>query len=168
MTKTQRLQSVLRWVATPFRAVARAIGFLVDLTPQQMQSLCTLSLIGGIIANSFWIYLYVMGVRREARNGMPFDSPYFEVALDVVQYLAIMSGGFALFMCLIAFGADWLRIKYKDFEAGTGRTAETAAHQAAEKVAEAAGQAADQFPEPRPEAPKVVPPLPAADDEGAV
>lgn len=148
MTKTQRLQSVLRWSATPFRAAARAIGFLVDLTPQQMQSLCTLSLIGGIIANSFWIFLYVTGVRREAAAGMSFDSPYFAVALDVVMYLSIMSGGFALFMCLIAFGADWLRIKYKDFEAGTGRGEQKAAHDAAEQVADAAGDAADAFPEP--------------------
>ncbi|QDP54396.1 MAG: hypothetical protein Unbinned4120contig1000_48 [Prokaryotic dsDNA virus sp.] len=136
-------------IISPFRALARAIGFLVDLTPRQMQSLCTLSLIGGIIANSFWIYLYVLGVRREAKAGMPFDSPYFEVALDVVQYLAIMSGGFALFMCLIAFGADWLRIKYKDFEAGTGRgeDAAEAAKKTADRMVEASREEAQDIKE---------------------
>lgn len=113
-----------RAIFYPFRRLGHAIGFLVDLSPQQMQSLCTLSLIGGIVANSFWIWLYVAGVRRAAAGGMPFDSPYFTVALEVVQYLAIMSAIFALFMCLIAFGADWLRIKYKDFEAGVRRDAD--------------------------------------------
>ncbi len=80
---------------------------------------------------------------------MPFDSPYFEVALDVVQYLAIMSGGFALFMCLIAFGADWLRIKYKDFEAGTGRgeDAAEAAKKTADRMVEASREEAQDIKE---------------------
>lgn len=112
------LRAMGRVLTSPFRLVIQGLGVLVRLTPRQMQSLCTLAMILGIIANSFWICIYVTGVREEVRRGMPFNSPYFQVAIDVVEYLAIMSGCFALFMCLIAFGADWLRLKYKDVELG--------------------------------------------------
>ncbi|WP_305096494.1 hypothetical protein [Croceibacterium aestuarii] len=141
MTRSQRIAALFRWCGHPFRSVARALMVLVNLTPRQMQSLTTLALIGGIIANSGWIYLYVQGVRREARSGMPYSSPFFAISLDVVQWLAICSGLFALFMCLIAFGADWLRVKYKDFEAGTGREA----GKAARAVADAADDKAEQI-----------------------
>lgn len=115
-----KLAAFMRWLGSPFRAMARALMTLISLSPRQMQSVCTLSMIGGIIANSFWTFLYITGVRRAVDEGMDYASPYFDVATSTVQYLAIMSGCFALFMCLIAFGADWLRIKYKDFEAGAG------------------------------------------------
>lgn len=114
------LAAFVHWLGKPFRAAARSIAFMVDLTPRQMQSLCTLALIGGIMANSFWQYLYVSGVRRAAMSGMPFNSPYFEVATNAVKWLAMMSGGFAMFMCLIAFGADWLRFKMRDIEFDAG------------------------------------------------
>lgn len=115
------VRGFLSYLGTPLRKCAGALMVLVNLSPRQMQALCTLAMIGGIMANSFWIYLYVSGVRRAVDEGMRFDSPYFTIALDVVQWLAIMSGCFALFMSLIAFGAEWLRVKYRDVELGAGR-----------------------------------------------
>lgn len=134
----------LRWIATPFRVFARAMMVLVDLSPRQMQALCTLSMIGGIMANSFWIWIYVNKVERAALLGLDPSSPLFTVTLSVVKYLAIMSGCFALFMCLVAFGADWIRVKYKNFEAGTGKKE---AAEAARLVADAADDVADDIEE---------------------
>ena len=133
----------LHWAGKPFRVLARATMVLVDLSPRQMQALCTLSMIGGIMANSFWIYVYVNKVERAAFMGLSVNHPLFEVAMSVVKYLSIMSGCFALFMCLIAFGAEWIRVKYKNFEAGTGKDAT----EAAREVADAADDAADTIAE---------------------
>lgn len=133
----------LHWLGTPFRVIGNASMWLVDLTPRQMQSLCTISMIGGIVANSFWTYVYIIKVEKAVLLGVPSDSPLFELILSVVKYLAIMSGGFALFMCLIAFGAEWIRVKYKGLEAGAGRDAKDAARE----VADAADDAADKIEE---------------------
>ena len=131
----------MHWLGTPFRTVGRATMVLVNLTPRQMQALCTLSMIGGIITNSFWVWLYIVKVERAALLGLDAGSPLFTVTLSAVKYLSIMSGGFALFMCLIAFGAEWIRVKYKNFEAGTGRDAA----EAAREVADAADEAAEDI-----------------------
>ncbi|WP_417615284.1 hypothetical protein [Parasphingorhabdus sp.] len=139
MNWAERTSRILQWIGTPFRVVARAAMVLVNLTPRQMQAACTLSMIGGIISNSVWIWLYIGKVERAALLGLDPESPLFTVTLSAVKYLSIMSGGFALFMCLIAFGAEWIRVKYKDFEAGTSRRAADAARE----VADAADDAAD-------------------------
>jgi hypothetical protein len=130
---------LMMWLGTPLRVMARATMVLVNLTPRQMQSACTLSMIGGIIANSVLIWFYVNKIERATLLGLDPTSPLFTVTLSVVKYLAVMSMAFALFMCLIAFGAEYIRLKYKDFEAGTSRGAKDAARE----VAEAADEAAD-------------------------
>ena len=117
----QGVVDVFYWLATPFRATGRAIRFIVDLTPQQMQSFATLSMIAGIMANSVWVYIYVRGIRTEIKNGMdPQDNPFFEASLDVIFYTSLMSGMFALFVSAIAFGADYLQVRYKDLSIGAG------------------------------------------------
>lgn len=128
------------WLGTPLRVLSGAIAWLVDLTPRQMQSLCTLAMIGGIIANSFWTWLYVDKAERAAYMGLAIDSPLFHLIYSTVKYLAFMSGGFALFMCLIAFGAEWLKINYKDFDLGVGKDAKEAANEVADAAADKAEQ----------------------------
>lgn len=129
------------WLGTPFRVLSGAVGWLVDLTPRQMQSLCTIAMIGGIIANSVWTWLYVRKVERAAYLGVPIDSPLYELIFSVVKYIAITSGLFALGCWLIAFGAEWMRVKYKNLDLGVGKDAKDAAAE----VAEAASDKAEQI-----------------------
>lgn len=116
-----RVTGFLAWVGTPFRVMARALMVLVNLTPRQMQALCTLAMIGGIVALSWQNALYVAMVKSAIGSRVAFDHPFYEIVLDQARYNSWIIGGFALFMSLIAFGAEWLRVRYKDFEAGTGR-----------------------------------------------
>jgi len=148
-----RISSFMHWLGTPLRVLARAMMILVDLSPRQMQALCTLALIGGIVANSFWIWIYISKVEVAVAAGVDPNSPLFTVLLSIVKYLAIMSGVFSLFMSLIAFGAEWIRVKFKQFEAGTGKDSK----EAAREVADAADDAADEI--------EAKPAVPADQDE---
>jgi len=109
------------WLMTPVRAIIRGIMVLVNLSPLQMAALCTLAMLGGIISNSFQMYLYFQKVEQAALMGLDNTSPLYSTADKIILYLSIMSAVFALTTCLIAFNAEWFRVKGKDWEAMAGK-----------------------------------------------
>lgn len=137
-----RARAFLSWLATPFRVIARGMMVLVNLTPRQMQALVTLFVIGGLMVYCWHQWFYVALARAMATDPrVSDDSPAWDVLTDAASSNFWLSAGCLLTLCAIAFGAEWLRVKYKDFEAGTSRSAQ----EAAQDVADAAQDEADSM-----------------------
>lgn len=109
-----------QWLGTPFRKLADAARFLVDLTPQQMRSVFSLSMIGGMIALTGINVWYTYRAERAVKQGEAFK-PFFALLVEQVRIYSGLIGWFAVIMGLIVFGADYLRAKWGDKEVGLGK-----------------------------------------------
>jgi hypothetical protein len=135
-------ERILHWLGTPFRACAASFRFLVDLSPQQMKSVLTLAMIGGMISLSAQNVWYTFIAKEALHHGEQY-LPFFGLIHQQIEFNSYLIGWFALIMGLIVFGADYFRAKWGDKDLGFGKGAPAAAR----AVADAADNKADQITE---------------------
>lgn len=116
----EKLRAFFHWFGSPFRALARGLMVLVCLTPRQIQSLCTIFLIGGIIVFSWQQWFYVMLARSMART-VPDESKAWDVLISSSDHLFWLLLGCMVAICLIAWGATHFAAKIREIEVRAGR-----------------------------------------------
>lgn len=112
--------SFLHWLGTPFRAISASCQFLVDLTPQQMRSVFSLAMIGGMISLSAQNVYYTISAKNALHDGERYI-PFFNLIHEQIKFNSYLTGWFALIMGLLVFGADYFKAKWGDKEAGFGK-----------------------------------------------
>lgn len=121
---------------------------MITLTPRQLQSVCTLGLLGGIIAIS-WQNQFDFMILLEASKSrvIVLEHPIWDIGEKSMRWNFILITVMVVCISLIAWGADWLRFKYKgkfgEADVGAGSNQE-AAEEAAKFVSDKAADAAEQ------------------------
>ena len=148
---------LLRWLGTPFRAISNSFQFLVDLTQQQLKSVLTLAMIGGMVALTGVNIWYTYRAEAAINKGHEYHN-FFELLQEQLRFNSGLIGWFALIMGLIVFGADYFRAKWGNKEFGAGKGSEPVAPVAApaptvpqQPPVPAVPPNPDLFPESRPE-----------------
>lgn len=114
------------WLGTPFRAIAASARFLVDLTPQQLKSIFSLGMLGGMIALSWHNVWYTYRAEAAVAKGAAYKD-FFTLLAEQIRFNSYLVAWFALIMGLVVFGADYIHAKWGDKEAGFGRGTEPGA-----------------------------------------
>lgn len=115
-----RLAHFARWCGHPFRAVARGLMVLINLSREQMRALFSVAMIGGIIAlstqNMVLIIMEWLGV-EDTQPGSLFG----RMVLNQQWWNNAIMAGFAAILGLVVFGADYFRAKVdqKEIEFGS-------------------------------------------------
>lgn len=112
-----RTQRFWRWLGTPFRAV-------VALTQQQIKSLFGVAMLTGIIVLSWQNMALTYVAARAVEKGDTYRT-FFALIQEQMRFNSGLIAWFAVILGLIVFGADWLRVKRGDFEAGFGKNADS-------------------------------------------
>jgi len=96
---------------------------LVGLSRQQVRSLFSVALIGGIIALSTQNVLYTFVAWRAVDR-----VPLFALVQEQMRFNSALSAWFALILGLVVFGADYFRARLgeKEIEFGDGPSAPSA------------------------------------------
>lgn len=96
--------------------MTRLFRALIGLSREQVRSLYSVAMLGGIVALSAesWILL---GMAKGAASG---DPRWFALLVERLRFDAILVGLFALIVALTVFGADYFKAKYGDKEVGFG------------------------------------------------
>lgn len=97
-----KAKAFLHWVGYPLRAIAGAFRVLVNLSRQQMRSLFSVAMIGGVIALSTQNVLYTYLARRAVDEG----DTYRPLFLLIQEQMRFNSGLIARFDTH-PFGARW-------------------------------------------------------------
>lgn len=113
----------VHWLGTPFRALSASFQFLVDLTQQQLKSVLTLAMIGGMIALTGVNVWYTYRAEAAVTKGHEYHN-FFLLLQEQLRFNSGLIGWFALIMGLIVFGADYFKAKWGDKEAGFGKREE--------------------------------------------
>ena len=113
-------KAVMHWLGTPFRAVSNSFQFLVDLTQQQLKSVLTLAMIGGMVALTGVNIWYTYRAEAAVGQGPEYHS-FFELLQEQLRFNSGLIGWFALIMGLIVFGADYFHAKWGNKEFGAGK-----------------------------------------------
>lgn len=114
------LVAFLHWLNTPFRTLALALRFLVDLTPQQLKSVFSLGMLGGMMALSWHNVWYTYRAEAAVAKGVAYKD-FFTLLAEQIRFNSYLLAWFALIMGLVVFGADYIRAKWGDKEATFGR-----------------------------------------------
>lgn len=115
----------MRWLGTPFRAVANAFRALVNLTSRQVKALFSLGMLGGMIALSLQNVALTFAAKQAVEEGDTFRI-YFDLIQEQMRFNSGLIAWFAVIMGLIVFGADYFRAKVGDKEIGFGKGDEPA------------------------------------------
>lgn len=117
----ERMRAFLYWLGHPLRAVAAAFAVLVNLSRQQMRSLFSVAMIGGVIALSTQNVFYTYLARRAVDEGDTYR-PLFLLIQEQMRFNSGLIAWFALILGLVVFGADYFRAKLgaKEIEFGDG------------------------------------------------
>lgn len=110
----------MQWIGTPFRAISASFRFLVDLTQQQLKSVLTLAMIGGMVALTGVNVWYSYRAEATVAKGAEYHS-FFALLQEQLRFNSGLIGWFALIMGLIVFGADYFQAKWGDKELGLGK-----------------------------------------------
>lgn len=119
-----KARAFLHWVGHPLRAVAAAFGALVNLSRQQMRSLFSVAMIGGVIALSTQNLLYTYLARCAVDEGDTYR-PLFLLIQEQMRFNSGLIAWFALILGLVVFGADYFRARLGEKEIEFGENAPT-------------------------------------------
>src|ERR1044072_8578638 len=114
------IAAVGRWLGTPFRAISASAQFLVDLSQQQLKSVLTLAMIGGMVALTGVNVWYSYRAESAVTKGHEYHS-FFLLLQEQLRFNSGLIAWFALIMGLIVFGADYFQAKWGDKELGLGK-----------------------------------------------
>lgn len=117
----EQTRGFLRWLGHPLRSIAGAFIALVNLSRQQMRSLFSVAMIGGMMALSTQNVLYAYLARRAVDRGEVYQ-PLFGLILEQMRFNSGLVAWFALILGLVVFGADYFRARLgeKEIEFGEG------------------------------------------------
>ena len=93
---------------------------LISLTREQVRSLYAIAMLLGIVALSVESWILLGFAHHAAKE----DGPMFGLIVRQLEFIAILTGIFALIVALVVFGADYLKAKYKDVELSAGKGSE--------------------------------------------
>jgi len=122
----EKIRGFLFWLGHPLRALSAAFTVLVNLSRQQMRSLFSVAMIGGVIALSTQNVLYTYLARRAVDEGDTYR-PLFLLIQEQMRFNSGLIAWFALILGLVVFGADYFRARLgeKEIEFGDGPTRQT-------------------------------------------
>jgi len=120
----EKVRGFFYWLGHPLRAVAAAFGVLVNLSRQQMRSLFSVAMIGGVIALSTQNLLYTYLARRAVDEGDTYR-PLFLLIQEQMRFNSGLIAWFALILGLVVFGADYFRARLGEKEIEFGENAPT-------------------------------------------
>lgn len=117
----EQARGFIRWLGHPLRSLALALSVLVNLSRQQMRSVFSLAMIGGMVALSTQNVLYAYLARRAVDQGAAYQ-PLFALILEQMRFNSALVAWFALILGLVVFGADYFRARLgeKEIEFGEG------------------------------------------------
>ena len=121
MTWSQRLG---QWLIAACSGLCIPFRAMVSLDGQQVRSLFSVAMLGGIVALSTQNMALIMLVRELLRQAGP-GSLFGQMALTQQFWNNVIITLFAVSLALIVWGAAYLRAKYGNFELATGADAET-------------------------------------------
>lgn len=107
------IPNILHWLGKPFRAI-------VSLTSQQVKSLFSVAMLGGIMVLSAQNAGLTFIAARAVEKGDTFRS-YFDLIQEQMRFNSGLIAWFAVIMGLIVFGADYLRAKWGGGEVDFGK-----------------------------------------------
>jgi len=116
----KNIQFFMRWLGHPFRTIARACMFLVNLDQTQIRALFGLGMLGGIVALSLQNIGLIIMVRRVLGEASP-GSLFGQMAMDQQWWNNAIMAGFGGILGLVVFGADYFKFKHGETEGGFGR-----------------------------------------------
>lgn len=120
----EKVRGFLFWLGHPLRAISAAFAVLVNLSRQQMRSLFSVAMIGGVIALSTQNLLYTYLARRAVDEGDTYR-PLFLLIQEQMRFNSGLIAWFALILGLVVFGADYFRAKLGAKEIEFGENAPT-------------------------------------------
>ncbi|WP_156840265.1 hypothetical protein [Novosphingobium aquimarinum] len=113
MTRLDALEGLWRLLTKPFRVAAAVFRFLVDMTPRQIESLCTCAILGALVVWNLQD-LFLLALARSASRST--EERFFELVADLIEdhsWLTIMG---VVAVVLIAWGARHFDVKVRDIE----------------------------------------------------
>lgn len=118
----EKVRGFLFWLGHPLRVISAAFRVLVNLSRQQMRSLFSVAMIGGVIALSTQNVMYTYLARRAVDEGDTYW-PLFLLIQEQMRFNSGLIAWFALILGLVVFGADYFRAKLgaKEIEFGEGQ-----------------------------------------------
>lgn len=119
-----KVRAFLHWMGHPLRAISAAFAVLVNLSRQQMRSLFSVAMIGGVIALSTQNLLYTYLARRAVDEG-DTNRPLFLLIQEQMRFNSGLIAWFALILGLVVFGADYFRARLGEKEIEFGENAPT-------------------------------------------
>lgn len=120
----EKARAFFYWVGHPLRAVAAAFAVLVNLSRQQMRSLFSVAMIGGVIALSTQNVFYTYLARRAVDEGDTYH-PLFLLIQEQMRFNSGLIAWFALILGLVVFGADYFRARLGEKEIEFGENQPT-------------------------------------------
>lgn len=101
-----------RFLGTPFRAI-------VALNFRQVRSLYSIAMLCGIISLSMENWVYMLLAHHAISEGETLKI-WLGMLVERTRYNSALQALFALFMCLVVFGAEAFRAKWGDKELSAG------------------------------------------------
>lgn len=117
----ETLKKILYALGAPFRAFWWALTRISSLSPQQIKSLVTVGFLAGMISLSLenWgITFLAEDTAAEHGEGVEL---LFDFLMERMRYISALQAWLALILGAVIIGADYVRIKIGDNEAGVGR-----------------------------------------------
>lgn len=111
------VRGFLRWLGHPIIVIGRVFKFLADMTPQQIQSISALFMLGGIVSYNVQD-LFIVALLRVC-TGRGCDAMADQLSRHHVIVLALVA-----VVGAIAWGAGWFNLKWREFELRSGRNGE--------------------------------------------
>lgn len=109
-----------RFITAPYRMIATILHTLVNLTARQMRAIFSLAMLGGIVALSGQNAAYTYWAKDAVEQGERL-LPWFNLLAEQIRFNSWLIAFFSGIMGLVVYGADYLRAKFGQFEASTGK-----------------------------------------------
>ena len=100
----ERLTAFTHWLATPFRAIGRALHVVVNLSGEQMRSLFSFAMMSGMFSLSMQNIWFTFIAKSAVDKGELFR-PFFALIQEQMRFNSALIAWFAVIMGLIVFGA---------------------------------------------------------------
>lgn len=119
------IAAVWHWLGGPWRSLKAFCVVLVNLSRQQMRSLFSIAMLGGIIALSFQNMGLIYSVRQLLGDALP-GSLFGQMSLNQQLWNNIIILVFCVSLALIVWGADRFAAKVRGMEISASRGAPAA------------------------------------------
>ena len=119
-----------QWLGAPVRAAIAIARGIVSLSRQQVRSLFSVAMLGGVIALSTENWILMALAHHSVEDGEVLQA-WLGLLIERTRYNSGLQAWFAGIMGLIVFGADWFRARWGDNEISAGAGADNPARDSA-------------------------------------